>query len=68
VKDFLNTDQRQMQLFPEGDTIPAAISSQSQENFKPQYANVFSLFDKRGVEENNAERVVTRKVLALLEL
>jgi len=51
-----------MQLFPESDANSASVSS------KPQYANVFSLFDKRRVEENNAERDVTRKVLALLEL
>lgn len=62
MKDFSNTDQRQMQLFPESDANSASASS------KPQYANVFSLFDKRRVEENNAERDVTRKVLALLEL
>lgn len=69
MNDFSNTDQRQLQLFPEGDAkLPAAIVLSSQCNSTDQQAKVVFLFDKKKAKENDAEQALTRKVLALLAL
>ena len=69
MKDFANTDQRQLQLFPEGDAkLPVADAPDSQHNSTYQQANVVFLFDKKKVKENDAEQILARKALALLAL
>lgn len=69
MKDFSNTDQRQLQLFPECDTkLPAAADSGLQNNLTYAKANVIFLFEKKKAKENDAEQTLARKALALLAL
>lgn len=69
MKDFTNTDQRQMSLFPENSGIPSKTPETSTVVSAPQQtAQVLSFFDAKKDKRADAEAKATERVLQLLAL